>query len=161
MKRNNTKFTPLETILNVYDENRVWYYLPGFNGYEISNDYIIRSMKHFKKYPYGLLIKPKKDGLDPIYELSDNQNERIQLPISEIMNIALTNPWRVTGYPRKTYMLDNASRNQRCTIKKKPIDKFPDRNEIYHYSFTIIQDEEPINDNNRGMIPICPIEFIR
>lgn len=54
------KFTLVEDILGVYND-RVWYYILHYNGYEISNDGYIRSMKHYRKYPFGLLIEPKKD----------------------------------------------------------------------------------------------------
>ena len=115
---NETRFTPVEKVLDVSSETRLWFYLPGYNGYEVSNDGYLRSMKHFKKYPYGMLIQPLKDRNgnvispnDPIYEMSNNQNQRIQLHISEIIYIGQTNPWGVTGYPRKTYMLDNVIYN--------------------------------------------------
>ena len=51
------RFTPIQDVLDIYDPNRLWYNIPNFNGYEISNDNYIRSMKHYMKYPYGILIK--------------------------------------------------------------------------------------------------------
>lgn len=63
--------------MNIYDD-RLWYYIPGFNGYEVSNDGYVRSMKHWRKYPYGILIKPKSiNNGEAIFELSNDNNERI------------------------------------------------------------------------------------
>ena len=45
------KYTPVENCLNIY-EPRYWFYIPGFNGYELSNDGFVRSMKHYRRYPY-------------------------------------------------------------------------------------------------------------
>ena len=34
-KRKN--FIGVEDVLNIFDTNRVWYYIPGFNGYELAS----------------------------------------------------------------------------------------------------------------------------
>lgn len=156
------RFTLVEEVLDV-NADRYWYYIPGFNGYEISNDGYIRSMKHYKKYPFGLLIQPKKnrDGIihpeDPIYELSNNNNERTSVNFSKIRNLAETNKYHITGYPRRTNIIDIASRNQRCCIKQKQVPSQIDKTLIYP-KFTIIEDES-ISEEKRSDI-ICPIEFI-
>lgn len=133
------KFVGVEQVLNIND-NRLWYYIPGFNGYEISNDNFIRSMKHFKKYPYGILIRAKRDingniihPENPIYELSNNNNKRISLHLSDIINLAQTNQQIVQGYPRRTYQTDISSRNQRCTIQRDIVNN----KEVRHVKFTI------------------------
>ena len=69
-KRKN--FIGVEDVLNIFDTNRVWYYIPGFNGYELSSDGYLRSMKHYRRYPYGILIQPVKrkpynTSTDPLY----------------------------------------------------------------------------------------------
>jgi hypothetical protein len=137
--RKNT-FTPVEAVLNLND-SRLWYYIPGYNGYEISDDYYVRSMKYFKKYPYGILLKPKTDKNgnilfpnDPVYELSNNQNERYQLHLSQIMELAKSNPYPISGYPRLTCVTDNSSRNQRVFSsinKERSIPSFSGLNNIY------------------------------
>lgn len=96
------KFTLVEDALGVYND-RVWYYIPYYNGYEISNDGYIRSMKHYRKYPFGLLIEPKKNRkgeiLQPIrYELSNDNNEREVLTLDEIKNLAYNNPRKIQYY---------------------------------------------------------------
>ena len=52
------KFNDVKYFLDIYDQNRLWYFIPqpGFNGYEVSNDGYVRSIKYYMKYPYGILI---------------------------------------------------------------------------------------------------------
>ena len=102
-----TKFTPIQCILNIYDTNRVWLAIPGYNGYEISNDNIVRSMKHFKKYPYGIQIQPaNKDVADPVYTMSNNDNKRVNVKLSEILAlVALPSPLLVTVIVKLTVSL--------------------------------------------------------
>lgn len=155
------KFIPVEDVLDVNDPNRWWFYIPGFNGYEISNDGYIRSMKHFMKYPYGILIKKKKDhGTDPSYELSDNNNERKVIRLSQIQYLAKTNPYAVSGYPRRTNISDIASRNQRCFVKNSiqtvPVDK---DNMLYYPKFTVIDEEDETKTKLREDV-IVPIRSV-
>lgn len=149
-------FIPLEQFLNPEDD-RLFYYIPGFNGYEISNDGYIRSMKHYKKYPFGILIQPKKNKNgkvtnpnDPIFELSNNNNERIIIKRSELWNLAFGNKDQIAGYPRRTYITDTSSRNQRIFVKKKPKPQLS--NSIIIPKFTIIDKEDKPNIQ-------CPVEF--
>ena len=58
-RRPGSKFIPIESVLDINDQNIWWYYIPGFNGYELSSNGLVRSMKHFKKYPFGILIKTR------------------------------------------------------------------------------------------------------
>lgn len=151
------KFTLVEDVLGVYSD-RVWYYIPHYNGYEISNDGYIRSMKHYRKYPFGLLIEPKKNRkgeiLQPIrYELSNDNNEREVLTLDEIKNLAYNNPrFNTMGYPRKTFSTDISSRNQRYFVRKKQDNVQPNKRLIYP-KFTVIKE-----DSNPNII--CPIESI-
>lgn len=141
---NSSQYTRVEDVLDLNDDNRLWLYIPNFNGYEVSNDGYIRSMKHFRKYPYGILIKPVKkepygSSPDPLFELSDNNNERQRIRLSQIMHLAMTNNFSVSGYPRTTRMRDCQSRNDRHFVKKSmklpPLDK-----EAKYAKFTIIQE---------------------
>lgn len=137
-------FVEVADVLGLNSE-RLWYYIEGFNGYEISNDGYLRSMKHYKKYPTGILIRPKtKDG--QTFELSNDYNQRVKISLKELWNIAINNKFTHYGYPRKTYICDNASRNIKAFIPPKP--KREERRDIIP-KFTIIK-EETTN-------PICPI----
>lgn len=122
-------FVPVQQYIDPYTSDLWWYYIPGFNGYEISNTGIVRSMKHFRKYPFGILIRPRevsnpldlftKSYDDLTYELSDNNNERQVIKRSTLLYLASSNPYHVQGYPRRTIVTDIAPRNLRCFIQKK------------------------------------------
>ena len=128
MKKIST-FVRVENYINPMSQDIWWYYIPGFNGYEISNTGIVRSMKHYKKYPYGILIRPKEIS-DPLelftkvfpeltYELSDNNNERKVIKRSELQYLASSNQYQIQGYPRRTIITDISPRNMRCFIQKQ------------------------------------------
>ena len=124
-----SQFVRVENYINPMSQDIWWYYIPGFNGYEISNTGIVRSMKHYKKYPYGILIRPKEIS-DPLelftkvfpeltYELSDNNNERKVIKRSELQYLASSNQYQIQGYPRRTIITDISPRNMRCFIQKQ------------------------------------------
>jgi hypothetical protein len=174
----STKFTPIESVLDIYDTNRYWMYIPGFNGYEVSNDGIIRSMKHFVKYPYGILIQKVKrgkyaDSPDPLYEISDDDNKRQRIRLSQIMELAKKNQFAVYGYPRATIVTNSGSRNkyvrnsQGAYVKvyngpnKNSIDIPPIDNTTHYAKFTIIQDgTEMPNMEYKPPEVKCPVSSI-
>ena len=113
------KVTRVDQLFDVYNDDQLWYYIPGFNGYEISNKGFVRSMKMFNQYPYGTLVQcqiSKKDGKQ-YFTISSNNNERIKISADELWNKAMNNPRKICGYPRSTCSIDKYSRNQRCFIK--------------------------------------------
>lgn len=148
MYENSRKYIGVETVLNIYDANRLWYYIPGWNGYELSNDGYVRSMKHFKKYPYGILITPVKNSSgniknpeDPTFEMSDNNNDRRKVHLSELKALAANNTHRVAGYPRATIVSDPFSRNERHFTQKKKNRVKPADNTVHSFArFTIIDE---------------------
>ena len=125
-KRSN--YIGIEDYIDPLSQNILWYYIPGFNGYEISNTGIVRSMKHYKRYPYGMLIRPKeisnplelftKSFPELTYELSNNNNERKIIKRSELQYLAQNNQYAVQGYPRRTFVTDISSRNIKCFVQK-------------------------------------------
>lgn len=84
-----------------------WYRIPFFNGYEIclstkqyylSYEYsykgknvffILRSFKNYKKYPGGYILpyhhKGKNRKINSYYEMTDINNNRVKLKISDII----------------------------------------------------------------------------
>jgi hypothetical protein len=164
------KLYPVELVLNIYDY-RLWYFLPGYTGYEVSNDGYIRSMKHYKKHPYGVLLSPvssDKNKQDPLFELSDDDNKRKRLRLSEIMNIARSKHNAVAGYPRPTTMGSNAGRNKFVRNKdgayvkvyngpgvRNSIDVPQLDNTITYPKFSIIQ------DNSLPKVTKVPIKSIK
>lgn len=124
-------FTPVESVLNIYDANRLWYRIYGYNGYEVSNDGYVRSMKHYRKYPFGLLIQPVNEA-NKIYELSDDNNNRVRISITEIIDLANNNPYKNTcGYPRQTCVTDGNPRNDRNFVKREKVQRDPQLDKIW------------------------------
>ena len=74
-------------------------------------------MKHYMKYPYGILIspvsrEPYKSSTDPLYEISDDNNKRQRIRLSQLVHLAATNQFAVRGYPRYTIISSNSGRNK-------------------------------------------------
>lgn len=113
------EITGIETILPVNEPGILWYSIPGFNGYEISNGCIVRSMKNYKKYPYGMLISPKGKAENPSFTLSNDNGERVTIKLSEIMKIVSETYNKIPGYPRHTWEYDISGRDKRYLIKGK------------------------------------------
>lgn len=180
-KRKN--FIGVEDVLNIFDTNRVWYYIPGFNGYELSSDGYLQSMKHYRRYPYGILIQPVKrkpynTSTDPLYELSDNDNIRQRIRLSQLTQLAATNQFNVAGYPRATIITDGSSRNHFVRNEEGAYVKVYNGpksgggrnghtmplldNKTRYAKFTIIQDgtEMPFMEyqQSKVRVPIKPIE---
>jgi hypothetical protein len=172
-------FTPIEDIMNIFDPNRLWLYIPGFTGYEVSTDGFIRSMKHYRKYPYGILIKPVqrepyKNSTDPLYELSDDNNKRQRIRYSQIAHLANSNPYNVAGYPRTTIICNPGSRNKFVKNydgayvkvyngRKKSYTKLPppDNKHTFMPKFTIVQDGTEVPGMTYSQPELeCPIRPI-
>ena len=72
------KVIPIESVVDINDMNIKWAELSPYNGYQISTTGLIRSMKFYKKYPYGILIEPDKNGNIKISN-SLNQVEQVNV----------------------------------------------------------------------------------
>lgn len=155
-------YTPVERYIDPRNTNILWYYIPGFNGYEISNTGIVRSMKHHRKYPFGILIKPRevkdpielftKNFIELTYELSDDYNERHIITRSELLSLAANNKIKVNGYPRLTIIADNSSRNPRCFKKYNKTNNNSLKEQIHQVEFCYeknvnVQAGEQLNTN--------------
>ena len=94
---------------------RIWYCIPNYNGYEYSNDGLLRSMKNYIKNPYGQMIKKyfnkKNEGY---FFLSDNENNRCKVYEKDIINLIKMTPNVKT---RGTYETDISSRNKLVPTK--------------------------------------------
>lgn len=99
-----------------YYDNRQWICINGYNGYEYSNDGLLRSMKNFKVNPTGKLIKKYKDKKGYYYMLTNNSNEREKVYEVDILNIIANDK---IPRIRKTYETDIDSRNRILTKPKK------------------------------------------
>lgn len=128
----------------MYDNySRIWTCINGYNGYEWSNDGLLRSMKNFNKYPQGNLIRKYVDKKGEYFILSDNSNNRVKLYIDEIIKIT-TDPSR-NQLSRGQYQTDIGSRNM-MLIKKKKKSKIDLKENIGIPKFNFLLDTEPENN---------------
>ena len=124
--RNNGKI-PVDAVMNIWSDARLWANIPGFNGYQLSDDYIVRSFKFKRIYPYGTIVTPKKEykdkPLDNVYELSDNDNMRIEITafeLGKLVHSQLQSPMNL--YHTATIMpVTETVRNKRMCINQDPV----------------------------------------
>lgn len=110
----DTTFTPVERLVDINDFSVLWYDIPGYRGYQLCNKAdLVRSLKHHKKYPYGLIIERKNN----CFTLSDSNNNRIKVNLDEIKKLVKENPDK-KGY--HTWQIDHFSRNPREFVHKEP-----------------------------------------
>lgn len=107
------KVIPIETVVDINDINIRWANLSPYNGYQISTTGFIRSMKFYKKYPYGILIEPNKNG---IVKLSNSLNQVEHVDINEIIK-------STKYFDIPTYYTDTNSRNPLITSQSNIIKK--------------------------------------
>ena len=125
--KNNGKI-PIDQLWNVHDNGYFeWWDIPGFNGYQVSlckdnNDHFIRSYK-YKQYLYGILLLPRNhDPLNPdidkiIYQLTDNDNMRINISMKDIIELVRNN--HTFPYPT-SHIQSKSPRNRRLWINQDP-----------------------------------------
>lgn len=101
----------INTVFNVDRDPQLWWSIPGFNGYEMSDYGFVRSMKYFQRCPFGMLIKFDSKGY---YILSDNNNDRIKIHRKELWDLVISNPY--SPQPRRTCQTDCYSRNKRMFL---------------------------------------------
>ena len=98
----------------------LWYMIEGFNGYEINEEGIVRSMKMMNAKP-GHCLKLYTDGVEPYYVLSNNCNKRVKITQRELLDIVFNSGLPLK--PRNENAVYMGSRNKRFyfddTIKNK------------------------------------------
>ena len=108
------KAIPIESVLDIYDPRILWADIGhDYKGYQISNTGLIRSMKFYKKYPFGILLTPDKNG---IYKLSNSLNQIELINRNDLLNCKY-----IFNIP--TYYSDCNSRNPLVTSQSKIIKK--------------------------------------
>ena len=125
--------------MNYYEDNRQWICIEGYNGYEYSNDGLLRSMKNFKVNPMGKLIKKYKDKKGYYFILSNNSNERVKVYEQEIINIIRSDK---NPSIRKTYETNIGSRNRILSKPKHPKKKINLNGYVGIPKFTVIDEEK-------------------
>lgn len=100
----------VDKVINIYDSRILWFRIPGFPGYEISNTHhYVRSFKSRKRYPYGTLVQWAGKNRDYIV-LTNSNNQRVKLTLDDILKLTHGQ----IGY--KTFEVQNTSRNPLCGI---------------------------------------------
>lgn len=112
-----------------------WYMIEGFNGYEINENGIVRSMKMMNANP-GHLIQLNKHGR---YTLSNNQNKRVSRTPQQLLDIAFNSGHPLIVRPdnaiylggrNKQFYFNNNIKNERGEVQNIHMD----------YSSLIIKD---------------------
>ncbi len=103
---------PVHQVFSPQDYSIIWYPITGFPGYEASiissGQLFVRSLKQYKKYPFGDLIYPNNG----IYQMSNYNNQRVNVSIQDVLDCMD----RANG--RHTDVVDGPkSRNKRAFIK--------------------------------------------
>ena len=102
-------YTRVEDYIDINDTSIKWYDIPGYNGYQVSTTGHVRSLKHFKKYPFGILIKHRNG----IYTLTNSNNTRTTVSYKEISEL-VNNDKHSLAYPKDTIVTNRGSRNRVC-----------------------------------------------
>lgn len=113
-----------------------WYRIPGFNGYEVNSNGVVRSFKNYNKYPYGYILKWYKNK-PYTWQLTDNSNDRKVVTIDEIYKAIIDYPYKMQ--PRLYNYTDISSRNK---ILEHPKPKDYSLKEYVPTTFKIIDEGE-------------------
>ncbi len=126
IRKMNGGKVPVDAVMNVYTDGRLWANIPGFNGYQLSDDYVVRSYKYKKTYPFGTIVTPKKQydnkPLDNVFELTDNDNMRVEISafeLGKLVHSQTSSPMNL--YHTATILPETqSSRNKRMWINQDP-----------------------------------------
>lgn len=101
------------------EDNLMWYHIPGFNGYTIREDGLVKSLKFQYACPEGYVIKSHRNrNGDRYVVLSDDNNIRTKITIKELLNAVKNNEYKYTCDPNRPYY---GSRNK--VNMKQPVPK--------------------------------------
>ena len=131
---------------DIYDNKGILIYKAG--------SYIIRSLKSVHQYHFGILLKPleRSNPNDPSFEMTDLNNERKCVRLSQLVYMAKNLPYAVSGYPRHANMVSLNCRNERAFINKKLKTPQLDNTTRFYPKFNIIEDIP----QDKRMVPIQP-----
>lgn len=105
----------------------MWYMIEGFNGYEINEEGVVRSMKMMNANP-GHCIKLDKHGY---YTLSNNENKRVRRTPQQLLDIVFNsgNPLVpreddaiYLGGRNKRFYFDNELKNNKGEVQNIKMD---------------------------------------
>ena len=111
---------PIESVLDINDPRIVWADLgPHYKGYQISNTGIIRSMKFYKKHPFGTLVS--KDNRYNTVTISNSLNQSERVNIENLIHIG--EELFKKGIYCGTRVVYTRSRNPQITSQSKIMQK--------------------------------------
>ena len=88
----------------------LWYMIEGFNGYEINEEGVVRSMKMMNAKPGHQIKIYTDDGPEPYYILSNNFNKRVRVTRKKLLDIVFHSGLPLK--PRKEEAIYLGSRNK-------------------------------------------------
>jgi hypothetical protein len=149
-------FLPVEAVFDLNTDRQKWYYIPGYNEYEISDHWNVRSMKSGSGHAYGVLLLVTNGCCD----IHSSNGVGKRMPISEMWRLAMEwldqNPHQTeypvsTGTPRKicrtkrAFIDYNAAYNREAKQKGVISTPVPIRKEQLGYaSFSVAKDSSSL-----------------
>ena len=88
----------------------LWYMIEGFNGYEINEEGIVRSMKMMRANPGHQIKLYDENTENPYYILSNNFNKRVKAYQKDLLNIVFHSGLPLK--PREENVIYMGSRNK-------------------------------------------------
>lgn len=117
---------PVESYLNIEDENIKWYKIKEFPGYEatiLGSSLLVRSLKMPNVHPYGILVRFDNKNR---FELTNRNNQRVKIASEDIVKLMDKSRAISTKYPdvykarnNRAFINPDASSDV-GTITKKP-----------------------------------------
>ena len=105
-------YTRVEDCIDLNDKSIKWYNIPGYNGYQVSNNGFVRSLKHFRKYPFGIIIR-HRNGL---FSLTNSNNKRETIRYKNILELVENDSYSMS-YPYDTNEVNYTSRNPKWLVE--------------------------------------------
>ena len=152
-----TNKIPVEQVFDIFNDKQLWFMIPDYPGYEISNYLNIRSFKFLNQYKYGTVVKIAADGS---CQLTDKNNLRCKENVNELWPVAYEyfNTIHPVGYPKPTMatyerisarnkrmFIDNkAIRESTKKIVRKPARVNKDDDTLFTPHFTVVEQEFPV-----------------
>lgn len=123
---NNMLLNPRGKQIDVRDvftlnDGTLWYDIPGFPSYQLSNTDHIRSFKCKHQYPFGAIKRYRSTCNGIMYMLSDKNNINRNIDLDQIKRLVNSNPEKI-GYTTYGQNSIQRARNSRAFIDFETVD---------------------------------------
>ena len=165
---NHTAKYPVDKVFP-YNDDQLWYEIPGFPSYQFSYNGYIRSFKSRKVYPYGILLEFKHTSNGDMFTLTDKDNFVRSISFAEVKGLVdnakpYLHPYHTFEVPFRTARNIRAftSNVEDINIPGKVIDKsvIVKRKELNHKELGSIPTFNNLRDFDDDNV-ITPIRFVR